>query len=171
MLFTEVCSAVLFHPALAGHVLDGQAQDGRRGNDGLRIREVRRAVLRHEHAQRTLLVRVRHERDAALTDDALIRHGAVAVLVVEDERVAAVHLERDVRIFCDEVVLRAGARAVEVQADGLTVDLQAEVQRQDVGIRLVMQGEAADVAPAHDGDEFLKIGDLPIGSAHGNAPF
>ena len=112
-----------------------------------------------------------HLRDAALTDDALIRHGAVAALVVEDERVPAVHLERDERIFCDEVVLRAGARSVEVQADGLTVDLQAEVQRQDVGIRLVVQGEAADVAPAHDGDELLKISDLPIGSAHGNAPF
>ena len=52
---------MFFRAALAGHVLDGQAQDGRRGNDGLRIREVRCAVLRHEHAQRTLLVCIRND--------------------------------------------------------------------------------------------------------------
>lgn len=171
MLPGERCSPVFFRAALAGHVLDGQEQDGRRGNDGLGIREVRRAVLRHEHAQRVLLLRVRHDCDAALTDDALIGHGAVAVLVVEDELVAAIHLKGDVRISGDEVVLCAGVRAVKVQTDGLAVNLQTEVQWQDVGIRLVMQGEAADVAAAHDGDELLKIGDLTIGSAHANAPF
>ena len=170
-VFGEVCSAVLFHPALAGHVLHGQAQHGCARDDRRGKREVRRAVLRHEHTQRVLLAAVRHDGDAPLTDDALIRHGAVAVLVVEDEAVPAVHLERCVRVSGDEVILRAGIRTVKVQPDGPAVDLKAEVQRQDVGIRLVVQCEAAHVAPAHDGDELVKICDLAICSAHGNAPF
>ena len=52
LVFGEVCSAVLFHPALAGHVLHGQAQHGRARDDRRGKREVWRAILRHERTQR-----------------------------------------------------------------------------------------------------------------------
>ena len=77
-----------------------------------------------------------------------------------------VHLKGGPVVPGDQIQLLSLTGGVEIEEHPVPLHLQPEIEGHDIGKLLVVQGEPAHVASLYNGDDLIKIRDLPVFSPH-----
>ena len=123
-------------------------------------------IVPHEDIQRVKFLLVREKLHRAMADYAGIGHGAVHFLLLKQKLVVEVHLKCYAVVFFQEVKLCALHGRMKVEIHLFTLHVNAEVQRDEIWIRLIVNRKTADIALAYDAQNFCKIRNFPVFSAH-----
>lgn len=124
-------------------------------------------VMAHEDLEAVDLALVGQDLHGSPPDDAAVPHGAAHALIVEDEIVVAIHLERRTCIASHKVKLMASVRTMEIQVYLTVLDIDAEIERNDVRIAVgPVERHTAHVAGVDDGELLGAVGDLTVCADH-----